>query len=92
MKLNTKKITIILIACLILGGFALSFFHHHDDGLEHHDCVVCHLVQAVKALAILAAVFLVRLVFAHFLPFDQKVFVSTSLPSNLLARAPPHFS
>lgn len=77
---------------MLLAALGLSLVHHHEDGLEHQDCLVCHFTQALRTLAVLAVVFFVGVVFAHFLSADRISFVSTSLPSSLLARAPPVFS
>jgi hypothetical protein len=62
--------------------------HHHDDGKEHSDCVLCVLVNQDFILPVIISVTL-----SAFLLFTQSIFHSLFIPSrtpqDINSRAPP---
>jgi len=78
---------------LIVGIFAI-LFHHHADGQDHADCVVCRLAQQVVSFFIFALIALVVLAVSSrkFFAVPLTNFTSLFLSSNLKDRAPPIFS
>jgi hypothetical protein len=75
-----------LFLCLYVG--AVLPLHHHDDGLEHSDCVLCLAqIQPVET----AAIFFIALFVAAWIELID-LFVVSNYPdiiSSYHSRAPP---
>lgn len=81
----------VLMVVLAAVSLFLTFFHHHEDGMEHSDCPVCRLVQTVTGIFILAFAALLLAAFRAqklFTVFESQL-SSLFLASPLQGRAPP---
>jgi len=93
LRKNQKLLFTILTVFLLIGLFC-TLFHHHADGQDHADCVVCRLAQQVVGFFVFTLVALVGLAvsFRKFFAVPQRSFISLFLASSLQDRAPPVFS
>jgi hypothetical protein len=89
-SLNYKATGLFLALYLtLLFGFVVPA-HHHDDGTEHGDCVLC--IIADQPIVIITAVSLVFFVFALVSTFlSRSEPVSSRFIRTFNSRAPPCF-
>ncbi len=91
MRLN--KTLFKIFAVLVLLTLGLTFFHHHWDGQNQHDCAVCQFIQqTVCVLALVLFAWASGLRKKSSFSVSPLDFVSLLFSSNLRGRSPPLFS
>lgn len=91
MRFHQKPI-LVAAAFLILAALFLSFLHHHADGQDFDNCVVCKFVRQIVLLGLAFAVFLLFSPAQDFPFLREDRFLSLFLTSKLRTRAPPLLS
>ncbi|MBI4970871.1 MAG: hypothetical protein HZC17_03420 [Candidatus Omnitrophica bacterium] len=90
MFFRAHKFLVIFLALILLAGFGAVLFHHHDDGVDHSDCAVCHFVKQITGSLIFASI-IAGLLFSSkkfAVPASEKLGLFDFI-SHLKNRAPP---
>src|SRR3990167_2498164 len=79
------------MAVFLLFSFFFVLFHHHADGQEHADCIICRLTQQIVGFFVLTIAALIGLSQSskRFFVVSIHNFVSLLFSSKLQNRAPP---
>jgi len=91
---KNQKLLFAVLAVFLLVGLFCTLLHHHADGQDHADCVVCRLAQQVVGFFVFALVALINLAVSSRKCFvvPPTNFTSLFLSSSLKDRAPPIFA
>lgn len=88
MSIHKRRLYVMFISALLIGGLMVSLFHSHEAGMEAHACLLCEASVSAVCGAEPAYLYSIVLGFAGFVYLASSVFVS-SKQSLYVSRGPP---